>query len=193
MTTTVGNETAEAGVAPSALGHDCIRTSWEDWVRTYFARVYRHAYRLTGNRHDAEDLAQEVFIRVFRYVSEPTPALLHVITTNLFIDRARAKHRIRWDRLADNDQKLASRDAPPAQIVEDRVLESDVAAALKDLPPDFRVAVVLRDIEGLSYREIAATLGLKLGTVQSRIHRGRARLRCALLHRAPRHAGRQAA
>ncbi|MFI7063785.1 sigma-70 family RNA polymerase sigma factor [Kribbella sp. NPDC050124] len=167
---------------------------WDAWVRTYFARVYRRAYRLTGNRQDAEDLAQDVFVRVFRYVSAPTPALLHVITTNLFIDRLRGKHRIRWDQLADNnDEMLASREPPPAQIVEDRIIANDVAAALKGLPPEYRIAVVLRDIEGLSYREIAATLGLKLGTVQSRIYRGRAGLRHALPHRAPRHAGRHAA
>ncbi|MEV0287003.1 MULTISPECIES: sigma-70 family RNA polymerase sigma factor [unclassified Kribbella] len=161
---------------------------WDDWVRTYFERVYRRAYRLTGNRQDAEDLAQDVFVRVFRYVSAPTPALLHVITTNLFIDRARAKRRIRWDRLADNDQLPASGEAPPPQIVEDRILASDVVAALQGLCPEYRAVVVLRDIEGLTYREIASTLGLKIGTVQSRIHRGRAGLRHALPHRAPRQA-----
>ena len=64
--------------------------------------------------------------------------------------------------------------------------DADVQAALDALPPDFRAAVVLCDIEGLSYEEIAATLGIKLGTVRSRIHRGRVLLREALAHRAPR-------
>jgi RNA polymerase sigma-70 factor (ECF subfamily) len=65
------------------------------------------------------------------------------------------------------------------------LFDADVESALADLPPDFRAAVVLCDIEGLSYEEIADVLGLKLGTVRSRIHRGRAQLRAALAHRAP--------
>jgi RNA polymerase sigma-70 factor (ECF subfamily) len=71
-------------------------------------------------------------------------------------------------------------------VFDDRMLDADIQAALDQLPPDFRAAVVLCDIEGLSYEEIAATLDIKLGTVRSRIHRGRAQLRAALEHRAPR-------
>ena len=74
-----------------------------------------------------------------------------------------------------------------------RHLDTDVQAALEALAPEFRAAVVLCDIEGLSYEEIAATLGVKLGTVRSRIHRGRAQLRAALGHRRPRHPGSSAA
>ncbi|HEU4674392.1 MAG TPA: RNA polymerase sigma factor SigE [Motilibacteraceae bacterium] len=165
--------------------------SWDEVVRTHSARVYRLAYRLTGNQHDAEDLTQEVFVRVFRSLSSYTPGTfegwLHRITTNLFLDQVRRKQRIRFDALADDAaDRLAGREPSPAQRLDDRMFDADIQTALDALPPDFRAAVVLCDIEGLSYEEIAATLGIKLGTVRSRIHRGRAQLRAALEHRAPR-------
>ena len=164
--------------------------TWEDIVRTHSARVYRLAYRLTGNPHDAEDLTQEVFVRVFRSLSSYTPGTfegwLHRITTNLFLDSARRRQRIRFEGLADEmAHRLAGSEPSPAQAFDDSHLDDDVQAALKALPPEYRAAVVLCDIEGFSYEEIAATLGVKLGTVRSRIHRGRAQLRSALEHRRP--------
>jgi RNA polymerase sigma factor (sigma-70 family) len=164
--------------------------TWEDIVRIHSARVYRLAYRLTGNPHDAEDLTQEVFVRVFRSLSSYTPGTfegwLHRITTNLFLDSARRKQRIRFEGLADEmAHRLAGSEPTPAQAFDDSHLDDDVQAALKALPPEYRAAVVLCDIEGFSYEEIAATLGVKLGTVRSRIHRGRAQLRSALEHRRP--------
>jgi RNA polymerase sigma-70 factor (ECF subfamily) len=164
--------------------------SWEEIVQTHSARVYRLAYRLTGNQHDAEDLTQEVFVRVFRSLSTYTPGTfegwLHRITTNLFLDMVRRKQRIRFDALAeDAAERLPSREPSPAQHFYDTHFDADVQQALDTLAPEFRAAVVLCDIEGLSYEEIAATLGVKLGTVRSRIHRGRAHLRAALQHRAP--------
>ena len=164
--------------------------TWEDIVRTHSARVYRLAYRLTGNPHDAEDLTQEVFVRVFRSLSSYTPGTfegwLHRITTNLFLDWARRKQRIRFEGLADEMvHRLPGSEPTPAEAFDDSHLDDDVQAALKALPPEYRAAVVLCDIEGFSYEEIAATLGVKLGTVRSRIHRGRAQLRAALEHRRP--------
>jgi RNA polymerase sigma factor (sigma-70 family) len=164
--------------------------SWEQVVADHSGRVYRLAYRLTGNPHDAEDLTQEVFVRVFRSLSSYTPGTfegwLHRITTNLFLDQARRKAKIRFDALAeDADQRMPGRVASPDSQVADAMLDDDVEAALADLPPEFRAAVVLCDIEGLSYDEIADVLGVKLGTVRSRIHRGRKMLRSALSHRAP--------
>ena len=164
--------------------------SWEEIVATHSARVYRLSYRLTGNPHDAEDLTQEVFVRVFRSLSSYTPGTfegwLHRITTNLFLDQARRKAKIRFDALADDaDSRIPSRTLAPDTQVLDGLFDEDVEAALAALPPDFRAAVVLCDIEGLSYEEIADVLGLKLGTVRSRIHRGRTMLRKALAHRAP--------
>ena len=164
--------------------------TWEDIVRVHSARVYRLAYRLTGNPHDAEDLTQEVFVRVFRSLSSYTPGTfegwLHRITTNLFLDGARRKQRIRFEGLADEmAHRLPGSEPTPAEAFDDTHLDDDVQAALKALPPEYRAAVVLCDIEGFSYEEIAATLGVKLGTVRSRIHRGRAQLRSALKHRRP--------
>jgi len=164
--------------------------TWEEIVREHSARVYRLAYRLTGNRQDAEDLTQEVFVRVFRSLSSYTPGTfegwLHRITTNLFLDSARRRQRIRFDGLPDDvEDRWAGREPGPELAWEHQNLDRVVLAALDTLPPDFRAAVVLCDIEGLSYEEIAATLDVKLGTVRSRIHRGRAQLREALAHRRP--------
>jgi RNA polymerase sigma factor (sigma-70 family) len=172
--------------------------SWDDLVRQHSSRVYRLAYRLTGNQHDAEDLTQEVFVRVFRSLSSYTPGTfegwLHRITTNLFLDMARRRQRIRFEGLGDQAVGLLRDDEPtPAQAFDARHLDTDVQQALEALAPEYRAAVVLCDIEGLSYEEIAGTLGVKLGTVRSRIHRGRAQLRAALDHRRPRHPGHPAA
>ena len=176
--------------APAAQPAEWNLPTWEDIVRTHSARVYRLAYRLTGNPHDAEDLTQEVFVRVFRSLSSYTPGTfegwLHRITTNLFLDSARRRQRIRFEGLADEmAHRLAGSEPTPAQAFDNTHLDDDVQAALKALPPEYRAAVVLCDIEGFSYEEIAATLGVKLGTVRSRIHRGRAQLRSALQHRKP--------
>jgi RNA polymerase sigma-70 factor (ECF subfamily) len=164
--------------------------SWDEIVREHSARVYRLAFRLTGNSHDAEDLTQDVFVRVFRSLSTYSPGTfegwLHRITTNLFLDGARRKQRIRFDALGDDaGERLHGREPTPEKVLADRTFDADVQAALDALAPDFRAAVVLCDIEGLSYEEISTTLGVKLGTVRSRIHRGRAQLREALEHRAP--------
>jgi RNA polymerase sigma factor (sigma-70 family) len=175
---------------PSDQADEWNLPTWEDIVRVHSARVYRLAYRLTGNPHDAEDLTQEVFVRVFRSLSSYTPGTfegwLHRITTNLFLDSARRKQRIRFEGLADEmAHRLPGSEPTPAQAFDDSHLDDDVQAALKALPPEYRAAVVLCDIEGFSYEEVAATLGVKLGTVRSRIHRGRAQLRSALEHRRP--------
>lgn len=168
--------------------------TWESIVEQHSDRVFRLAYRLTGNRPDAEDLTQEVFVRVFRSLSTYSPGTfegwLHRITTNLFLDQARRKQRIRFDALSDDRAERLTSSAPtPDAAYADRTFDDDIESALATLPPDFRAAVVLCDVEGLSYEEIAEILGAKLGTVRSRIHRGRSMLRSALAHRAP-HAGR---
>ncbi len=164
--------------------------SWDEVVREHSARIYRLAYRLTGNVQDAEDLTHDVFIRVFRSLNTYQPGTfegwLHRITTNLFLDRMRRKQRIRFDALADDAAaRLPSRDLGPEQRYDVAHFDDDIQRALDGLAPEFRAAVVLCDIEGFSYEEIAATLGIKLGTVRSRIHRGRTQLRAALAHRAP--------
>lgn len=164
--------------------------SWDDVVTQHSDRVFRLAYRLTGNRHDAEDLTQEVFVRVFRKLDTYSPGTfegwLHRVTTNLFLDQARRRQRIRFDALSDERAaRLTSSSPSPEAALTEQTFDDDVERALATLPPDFRAAVVLCDVEGLSYEEIAEIMDAKLGTVRSRIHRGRAMLRETLAHRAP--------
>ncbi|WP_286275334.1 RNA polymerase sigma factor SigE [Mycobacterium antarcticum] len=164
-----------------ATGDKSSMPSWDELVRQHADRVYRLAYRLSGNQHDAEDLTQETFIRVFRSVQNYQPGTfegwLHRITTNLFLDMVRRRSRIRMEALPEDYDRVPAEDPNPEQIYHDARLGPDLQAALDSLPPEFRAAVVLCDIEGLSYEEIGATLGVKLGTVRSRIHRGRQALR----------------
>jgi RNA polymerase sigma-70 factor (ECF subfamily) len=179
-----------APAVPAAERPAWVTPTWEQVVREHSARVYRLAFRLSGNAQDAEDLTQETFIRVFRSLADFTPGTfegwLHRITTNLFLDMVRRRQRIRFDALPEDTERLAGSAPSPEQVYADTHLDPQVQAALDALSPEFRVAVVLCDIEGLSYEEIAATLGIKLGTVRSRIHRGRVQLREALAHLDPR-------
>src|SRR5215217_4949708 len=188
MTVSVGSDIG--GAVMDASASTWVPPTWDEVVRQHSARVYRLAYRLSGNQQDAEDLTQETFIRVFRSLAEYTPGTfegwLHRITTNLFLDLVRRRRRIRFDALPEDTERLPGRAPSPEQVYVDTHLDPQVQAALDALPPDFRAAVVLCDIEGLTYEEIAATLGIKLGTVRSRIHRGRVQLRQALAHLAPR-------
>jgi len=183
----VGEPSQAPAAAPEA---GWTPPTWEEIVEQHSARVYRLAYRLTGNPHDAEDLTHDVFVRVFRSLHSYRPGTfegwLHRITTNVFLDKMRRKQRIRFDALPeDAASRLPSGEKGPEQTYQDARFDDDVQRALDALAPEFRAAVVLCDIEGLSYEEISATLGVKLGTVRSRIHRGRAQLREALAHRAP--------
>ena len=165
--------------------------SWEEIVAQHSARVYRLAYRLTGNPHDAEDLTQEVFVRVFRSLSSYTPGHLRGLAAPDHHEPVPRPGPPQGARSASTPSPTtprrgcrAGRSRPTCRSL-DGLFDDDVEAALAALPPDFRAAVVLCDIEGLSYEEIADVLGLKLGTVRSRIHRGRTMLRKALAHRAP--------
>jgi len=170
---------AEKADVVGAAGQDTtewVAPSWDEIVRLHADRVYRLAYRLSGNRADAEDLTQETFVRVFRSLADYTPGTfegwLHRITTNLFLDMVRRRGRLRMEGLPEDTDRLAGDDPSPEQVWSETHLDPDLQAALDELPPEFRAAVVLCDVEGLSYEEIGATLGVKLGTVRSRIHRG---------------------
>lgn len=178
------------GTAEASAVTDWVRPTWQEVVETHSAKVYRLAYRLTGNKHDAEDLTQEVFVRVFRSLAKFQPGTLdgwlHRITTNLFLDQARRRSRIRFDGMSEEaESRLPSPGPGPERSFEFNNLDVDIQRALEELPPDFRAAVVLCDLEGLSYDEVAHALGVKLGTVRSRIHRGRSMLKEKLAHRDP--------
>ncbi|MGV8845716.1 MAG: RNA polymerase sigma factor SigE [Tessaracoccus sp.] len=174
---------------PAVQAVEWTAPTWAELVSDHTAQVYRLAYRLTGNKFDAEDLTQDVFVRVFKSIHAFKPGTLegwlHRITTNLFLDGARRRQRIRMDALSIAPEHVWGSATGPEDLHLDGELDSDVAHALDALNPEQRVAVVLCDIEGLSYEEISEVLDIKLGTVRSRIARGRAQLRQALAHRAP--------
>jgi len=155
--------------------------TWEEVARSHGRFLYTVAYRLTGNREDAEDLVQEVLLRVRRGLETYQPGSmegwLSRIATNAFLDEVRRRRRRPEDLLPEDPDWVL----PPAPGADDALaaeaLPDDVQAALRRLPEDFRAAVVLCDVVGLSYQEIGEALGIPVGTVRSRIHRGRALLR----------------
>ncbi|WP_085550551.1 RNA polymerase sigma factor SigE [Corynebacterium pollutisoli] len=158
--------------------------SWGELVAEHADSVYRLAFRLSGNPHDAEDLTQETFMRVFRSIRHYQPGTfegwLHRITTNLFLDMVRHRNKIRMEALPEDYERVPGTDMTPEQAYSVANLDPALQDALDQLSPDFRVAVVLCDVVGMSYDEIADTLGVKMGTVRSRIHRGRTQLRASL-------------
>ena len=158
--------------------------SWGELVAEHADSVYRLAFRLSGNQHDAEDLTQETFMRVFRSLKNYQPGTfegwLHRITTNLFLDMVRHRGKIRMEALPEDYERVPGTDMTPEQAYTVANLDPALQEALDELSPDFRVAVILCDVVGLSYDEIAETLGVKMGTVRSRIHRGRTQLRASL-------------
>ncbi|GGS13365.1 RNA polymerase sigma factor SigE [Actinokineospora fastidiosa] len=164
-----------------------VTPSWDEVVREHADRVYRLAYRLSGNKYDADDITQDVFIKVFRSLNSYKPQTfegwLHRITVNIFLDMVRRKGRVKMHALPENSERIKGEEPSPEDIYADTHLDPDLQASLDELPPDFRAAVVLCDVEGLSYEEIGATLGVKLGTVRSRIHRGRQALKASLERR----------
>ncbi|MGL4305572.1 MAG: RNA polymerase sigma factor SigE [Mycobacteriaceae bacterium] len=170
-----------------ATGERALMPSWDELVREHADRVYRLAYRLSGDAQDAEDLTQDTFIRVFRSLSSYEPGTfegwLHRITTNLFLDMVRRRARVRIEALPEDYDRLPASDPNPEEMYHDAWLDPVLQEALDSLAPEFRAAVVLCDVEGLSYEEIGATLGVKLGTVRSRIHRGRQSIREFLAER----------
>jgi RNA polymerase sigma-70 factor, ECF subfamily len=158
------------------------RPGWDEVAERYGDKIYTIAYRLTGNPDDAADLAQDVFVRVYRNLHRYQPGTfegwLYRITKNLFLDQVRRRGRYRTEPLpAEEWRTPASEDPGPADVVERGTLEASLEAGMAGLREDFRLAVVLCDVEGLSYEEIAQVTGWPLGTVRSRIHRARKQLR----------------
>ncbi len=173
--------------------------AFEALVGRYEQRVYTMAYRMAGNDADAKDLAQEAFLRVFRAwrsidASAHLDSWLYRIVTNLFIDMLRRRPRARMESLdapvstrsgGEIVREIADDRAGPEADVVDQQMEADVQQALVALHPDLRAVVVLSDIEGYAYEEIAETLGIPVGTVKSRLHRARKTLHARLSHLVP--------
>ena len=157
---------------------------WEQVASDYGRVIYNFAYRLTGNRDDASDLSQEVLLRVRRGLAGYQPGSfegwLWRITRNAFLDEVRRKQRRPTSELPDEDRSTLSTVAAPEEVLAETRLSSDVQEALMALPYEFREAVVMCDVVGLTYQEIAAAADVPVGTVRSRIHRGRLMLRDAL-------------
>ncbi len=141
--------------------------------------MYSVAYRLSGNDADAQDLVQEALIRVHRGLVSYQPGSMEGwlarIVTNVFLDETRRRKRRPTDALPDDaDRALPS--SPAADELAEGFSE-EIQRALLSLPDEFRVAVVLSDVADLSYDEIAEAAGVPVGTVRSRLHRGRRMLR----------------
>jgi len=158
--------------------------TWEQVASDYGRVIYNFAYRLTGNRDDASDLSQEVLLRVRRGLAGYQPGSfegwLWRITRNAFLDEVRRKQRRPTSELPDEDRSTISTAPAPEDVLAETRLSSDVQEALLQLPYEFREAVVMCDVVGLTYQEIADAAEVPVGTVRSRIHRGRLMLRDAL-------------
>jgi RNA polymerase sigma-70 factor (ECF subfamily) len=159
--------------------------SWEEIAHSHGRFLYNVAYRLTGDHDDAQDLVQEVLLRVRRGLATFRPGSLEAwlsrITTNAFLDEVRRRARRPSIRLVEEDEHALPASPGADEAARAAGLPDDIQAALGALPDEYRVAVVLCDVVGLSYGEIADALDVPVGTVRSRIHRGRAQLREALV------------
>jgi RNA polymerase sigma-70 factor (ECF subfamily) len=167
--------------------------AWEEIVQRYHRRIYNICYRFTGTSNDADDLTQEVFIKMYRTLNTydgDRGAFMTWVTTmtrNLLVDHFR---RTRQDRVTDSLDTTASdhedalplgdripdRGPAPDTKVQSREAKEAVHEALQKLSPELREAVILRDLQDFDYREIATVLKVPEGTVKSRINRGRAEL-----------------
>ena len=159
--------------------------TWEEIARDHGRFLYTVAYRLTGNHDDAQDLVQEVLLRVRRGLATFVPGSLEGwlsrITTNAFLDEVRRRKRRPLEVVADLPERAIGVDADPDEVLSRSRHPADIQEAIRSLPEDFRAALVLCDVVGLDYAEIAAALDIPPGTVRSRIHRARAQLRKALV------------
>ena len=171
------------------LVQQCLRgegPAWEELVRRHTRRVFNLCYRFTGNPTEAEDLSQEVFLRLYRTLASYKPAFgafptwLTSVTRNLLVDHYR---RTRHDRQTDSiddampqvEQKHSTARAPD-KLAQAAELSVQLQRALARLSPELRESVILRDLQGLEYNEIQEVLQVPEGTVKSRINRGRIEL-----------------
>ncbi len=172
------------------VAHNEERRDFDALVERYHKQAYNIAYRMAGNHADAEDLTQEAFIRAFRFFGQyrrelPFDSWLYKIMSNVFIDKMRRKPKAKirsLDQPITTDDGETQLDIPdtsagPEEAVLSKEMDNRIQAALNTLPEAFRLTVIYADIEGLSYEEIAEATNTNIGTVRSRLHRGRRLLR----------------
>lgn len=158
--------------------------AFEALVTQYEKLVYSVTYRMTGNREDALDLSQETFVKVWKSLKffkfeSAFSTWIYRVAGNVCLDFLRRQKRTQSLTVSDEEVQLdlPDEDLDPARMVMERAGQEDIAEALASLEPEYRAALTLRAVAGLSYQEIADTLGVQPGTVKSRISRGRERLR----------------
>lgn len=169
---------------PMLFGRRNQREAFERQAEKIFPAIVGTALRLTRSREEAEDLAMEAMVRAYeafdRFDGSNFKAWMLRIVTNLYINRYRQKQRgPQLGSLEDDGvlEPMGNEDELPDRLLFDNVLGSEVERALAQVPEDFRTAVILSDIEELSYQEIADATNVPIGTVRSRIARGRSILR----------------
>lgn len=175
-----------------------LRASFEEEALSHLDALYGAALRLTRSPSDAEDLVQDTFVKAYRFYDKfesgtNLKAWLFRIQTNTFINRYRRKTRERaalggksgaavGDGVMSRETMRALRD--PSRLADRPLISAEITKALDELPEDYRMVVLLSDVEELAYREIAEILGCPIGTVMSRLHRARKMLRTTLVEQA---------
>jgi RNA polymerase sigma-70 factor (ECF subfamily) len=159
--------------------------AWETIVNMYARRIYNLSYRYTGHREEAEDLTQEIFIRVYQNLNSFRSDVGNFqswvlrVGRNLIIDHYRQSRRFQQSAGSEEmeEMKLEDHKLPnPYRMIEQDEASRFVQEGLQSLPPELKEAIILRDLEGMAYQEIAGLLGIPEGTVKSRINRGRIEL-----------------
>lgn len=170
------------------------RREFDSLVKRCHRQAYNIAYRMAGNQADAEDMTQEAFLRAYRFFDRynrdmPFENWLYRIISNVFVDELRKRPRqkrqsIDQPILLDGDcemqWELPDLTNEPESMMLKTELDEPIQRALNGLSPEFRQTVILADIDGMSYEEVAETMACSLGTVRSRLHRGRKQLRNSL-------------